>query len=261
MKALIRPLGNLLRRVWLPVILVATWWFATAGSTSIYFPSLETIVDTFARDWFSTRVTTDLVPSLRNLALGFFLAGTFGIMIGLLLGSIRWVAAATEPLVHFVRSLPPPVLLPFALLLIGTGTSMKVSIITIGAMWPTVLNTMDGVRGVDPQLRAMSSVYRLTSWQRVRYVILPAAGPQIMAGLRTTLQFSIILIVVSEMIASTNGIGYYVIYSQQTFAVPETWAGTILLGLIGYVSNLLFLRIERHVLHWRAGVRATSESQ
>lgn len=253
--------GRWARAAWLPVLIVAAWWISTAGSTSIYFPPLQTILHTFAHDWFSARVTTDLVPSLRNLALGFLLAAMFGVAIGVLLGTVRFVAAAAEPLVHFVRSLPPPVLLPLALVLFGTGTVMKVAIIAFGAMWPTVLNAMDGVRSVDPQLRAMSAVYRFSVLKRVRYVVLPAAGPQIMAGLRTTLQISIMLIVLSEMVASTGGIGYYVIQSQQTFAVPETWAGTILLGLIGFLSNLVFVRVERRVLRWQAGVRALAESQ
>jgi ABC-type nitrate/sulfonate/bicarbonate transport system permease component len=128
---------------------------------------------------------------------------------------------------------------------------MKITIIAFGAMWPTLLNTIDGVRGVAPELRLVATAYRFTRWERIRYVTLPAAGPQIAAGLRTTLQISIILIVVSEMVASTGGIGYYVLLSQQTFAVPETWAGTILLGLIGFLCNALFAVAERHVLQWK----------
>ena len=106
----------------------------------------------------------------------------------------------------------------------------------------------------------MSRSYKLTLRQRVRYVILPNAGPQIFAGLRTTLQMAIILIVVSEMVASTNGIGYYVLNSQQTFAVAETWAGTLILGLLGYLANLVFIRLERYVLRWQTGLRASTGS-
>lgn len=239
------------RRTWLPVTIIVTWWLTTAGSDSFYFPSLQHILETFARDWFSDRVVTDLLPSLRNLTLGFAIASIAGIGAGLLIGSIPRVAATLIPLIHFVRSMPPPVLLPVALLVLGAGTSMKITIIAFGAMWPTLLNTIDGVRGVAPELRLVSKAYHFTRWERIRYVILPAAGPQIAAGLRTTLQISIILIVVSEMVASTGGIGYYVLLSQQTFAVPETWAGTILLGLVGFVCNALFAVAERRVLHWK----------
>ena len=133
---------------------------------------------------------------------------------------------------------------------------MSVAIIVIGAIWPTLLNTVDGVRSLDPLVKDMSRSYRLTMPQYIRFVLLPNAGPQIFAGLRTTLQISIILIVVSEMVASTSGIGFYLLNSQQTFAVAETWAGTLLLGILGYLANLAFLRLERFVLRWQYGMRA-----
>jgi len=252
---------KVLLRSWLPVVVLLLWWFASAGSQSLYFPSLRTILETFARDWFSDHALTDLRPSLQNLVLGFLLAAVAGVAGGLLLGSSRAVAAAAEPLVHFFRALPPPVLLPLGLVLLGAGSTMKVAIIAIGAMWPTLLNAMDGVRGIDPQLRDVSSVYQLSPLRRTLHVTLPAAAPQIAAGLRTTLQISIILIVVSEMVGSSAGIGYYVLQSQQTFSVPETWAGTILLGLIGYVLNRVFGVAEKRVLFWQPGIRTTAGSE
>lgn len=250
---------RLVRMGWLPLTVGMIWWFATAGSQSFYFPPLHQILDVFAHDWLSRRVVSDLLPSLRNLALGFLVAGLFGISFGMLVGSVNWLGKMTAPLIHFVRSMPPPVFLPIALIVAGTGTTMKVLIIAVGATWPTVLNAMDGVRGVDPQLRRMARVYGLNRSERVRHVILPSAAPQIMAGLRTTLQYSIMLIVVSEMVASTGGIGYYVLMSQQTFAVPETWAGTLLLGLIGFSCAVLFLAVEKRALFWQYDMRAQSQ--
>jgi ABC-type nitrate/sulfonate/bicarbonate transport system permease component len=201
-----------------------------------------------------------LVPSVLKFLAGFLLAGVLGIGLGLVIGMFPLLRAATEPVIQFLRSLPPPVLLPIGLLVFGIGPSMNIAIIVVGAIWPTLLNTIDGVRSLDPQLSDMSRSYKLTPRQRVRYVILPNAGPQIFAGLRTTLQMSIILIVVSEMVASTNGIGYYVLNSQQTFAVAETWAGTLILGLLGYLANLVFIRLERYVLRWQTGLRASTGS-
>jgi ABC-type nitrate/sulfonate/bicarbonate transport system permease component len=254
-------LRRLARRSWLPVALIVAWWVTTEGSESFYVPSLRTVMETFAADWLSERFISDLLPSLRNLALGFAIAGAVGVAGGMALGSVRWLAALFGPLIHFVRSLPPPVLLPLAIVAFGTGTSMKVAIIAIGAVWPTLLAAIDGVRSTDPQLRDMAAVYGLTRSERFRYILLPAAAPQIAGGLRTTLQISIILIVVSEMVASTGGIGYYVLLSQQTFAVPETWAGTLLLGLVGYLCNIGFVAVERRLLGWQQGMRAHTENR
>ena len=246
-------------RLWLPVLLAVVWWYASAGSQNIYFPPLSTILETFAADWLGGRAATDLAPSLGKFALGFLISAVGGIAIGTWLGLSPAAREAAEPVVQFLRSLPPPVLLPIGLLLFGITGTMNVAIIVMGAIWPTVLNTADGIRSLDGQVADMARSYRLTFAQRLFAVALPNAAPQIFAGLRTTLQLSIILIVVSEMVAAASGVGYYVLNSQQTFAVAETWAGTLLLGLIGYLSTLVFLAVEKRVLNWQHGMRRAAE--
>lgn len=247
-----------LLRSWLPVAVVVSIWITSAGNTSPYFPSLETIVETLRRDWLGPQFIAHLVPSMGKFLVGFILASVLGIVLGMMLGLSPVARAALDPVVQFLRSLPPPVLLPVGLLVFGIGASMNIFIIVIGAIWPVLLNTADGVRSVDEQLRDVSRSYRLTPWQRIRYVILPSAGPQIFAGLRTTLQVSIILIVVSEMVGATSGIGYYILNSQQTFAVAETWAGTLVLGMVGYCLTLIFVQLEKKVLAWQTGLLAST---
>ena len=88
--------------------------------------------------------------------------------------------------------------------------------------------------------------------------MLPAASPQIFAGMRTSLSLALILMVISEMVASTNGIGFFVLQSQRSFAIPEMWAGILLLGLLGYALNLIFMLVERRVLAWHRGARASA---
>ncbi|GER22764.1 nitrate ABC transporter permease [Zafaria cholistanensis] len=246
-------------RLWLPVLLAIVWWYASAGSQNIYFPPLSTILETFAADWLGSRAATDLVPSLGKFVLGFLISAAGGIALGTWLGLSPAAREAAEPVVQFLRSLPPPVLLPIGLLLFGITGTMNVAIIVMGAIWPTVLNTADGIRSLDGQVADMSRSYRLTFAQRLFSVALPNAAPQVFAGLRTTLQLSIILIVVSEMVAAASGVGYYVLNSQQTFAVAQTWAGTLVLGLIGYLSTLVFLAVEKRVLNWQHGMRRAAE--
>lgn len=253
-----RLLAALLSRFWLPAVLVALWWSLSAGSQSVYFPPLSTILHTFQQDWLFRLVPTNVAPSVRNFALGFALATVSGVLVGTAIASFRWLRLAVWPYVHFIRSIPPAALLPFGLTVLGLGASLKVGIIAIGAVWPTLLNTVDGIHGSEPLLTDFARVYHLSRWQRLRYVVLPAASPQIFAGIRTTLQISIILIVVSEMIASTEGIGYYVLQSQQSFAVAQTWAGTILLGLLGYLGNLAFNAVESRALAWQQQSRRGS---
>ena len=119
-----------------------------------------------------------------------------------------------------------------------------------------LLNTIDGVAGVEATVVETVRSYRIRPLDRLRLVVLPAASPQIFAGLRTSLSLAIIMMVVSEMVASTNGVGYFIVDAQRSFAIPEMWAGMIMLGLLGYVLNLLFGLVERRVLGWHRGSRA-----
>jgi len=256
-----RALRLALLRLWLPVVALLAWWFASAGSTSVYFPPLSKILDAVRTEWLGPYFLQHLLPSVGKFASGYLLAMLLGVAIGLLLGLSPLARAATDPLVQFLRSLPPPVLLPIGILIFGIGVSMNVFIIVFGSVWATLLNTADGIRGVDEQVRDMARSYRLTRWQRIRFVLLPAAGPQIFAGMRTSLQIAIILIVVSEMVGATSGIGYYVLKSQQSFQVVDTWAATIVLGVLGYLATLVFLQVERRVLAWQTGMRRSTNAE
>lgn len=151
--------------------------------------------------------------------------------------------------------MPSPALIPIFILLFGVGSGMKVVVIATVCLWPILLNTMDGVGAVDRTLLATSRAYGVDGLERLRFVILPAASPQIFAGMRTSLSLALILMVVSEMVASTNGIGYFVLQSQRTFAIPEMWAGIILIGVLGYALNAAFVAVETRVLRWHRGAR------
>ena len=241
-----------------PILVLAAWWVWSAGSTTYYYPPLSDILETFKDTWVFERVGSDVVPSMLRMGAGYAIAVGAGIGIGLALGlSPRWRRAAA-PIIEFLRAIPPPALLPFAILVIGVGTGMKVFIIAFVCVWPILLNTLDGVAGVDPTLRDTTQVYGISTRDRILRVMLPAASPQIFAGMRTSLSLALILMVISEMVASTNGIGYFVLQSQRSFDIPEMWSGILLIGIIGYALNAIFLLIERRVLRWHRGSRASA---
>ncbi|HEX4760897.1 MAG TPA: ABC transporter permease, partial [Thermoleophilaceae bacterium] len=190
----------------------------------------------------------------------FFIAAALGVLGGLLLGLSPRARRAAAPVVEFLRAIPPPALLPFAILVVGVGASMKIFVIAFVCVWPILLNTIDGVIGVDPTLRDTTRVYGISDRDRLWRVMLPAASPQIFAGLRTAVSLALILMVISEMVASTNGIGYFVLQSQRTFAIPEMWSGILLLGILGYVLNGVFVLLEKRLLRWHRGARASALS-
>jgi ABC-type nitrate/sulfonate/bicarbonate transport system permease component len=244
--------------VTVPLAVLVLWGVTSAGSTTYYFPPLTDILKTFRETWLFDRIGSDAVPSLVRMGLGFSIACVLGVALGLALGLSRRGRIAAAPIVEFLRAIPPPALLPFAILVLGVGTSMKVFIIAFVGLWPVLLNAIDGVTGVDPTLRETAHVYRISARDRVLQVMLPAAAPRIFAGMRTSLSLALILMVISEMVASSNGIGYFVLQSQRSFAIAEMWSGIFLLGILGYALNAAFILVERHVLRWHRGARAST---
>lgn len=244
--------------LWLPIVIVLLWWVLSANSTSPYWPPLSRIMQTFFATWTSEHLWTDLLPSLGRFLLGFVLAAVLGIALGVVLGLVPTLRKIFDPLIDFMRSLPQPALIPILIILVGIDTEMKVFVIVLGAIWPILLNTIDGVRATEPEKLAVARIYGLDRMQWLTKVLLPSASPQIFVGARISLAISLILMVVSEMIASTNGLGYFILLSQQTFAIPEMWAGIIMLGIIGYLVNVIFLAVEHRILAWHRGWRAAS---
>ncbi len=242
----------------LPVLLVAVWWWVSDTSTNFYLPPLRQILVAFGEVWTGDRIATDVVPSLARLGAGYLLAAVAGIGLGVLIGQSPMVRRIAEPGLEFFRAIPPPVLVPVLILFTGFGDRMKVIVIVIGAVWPILLNTVEGVRAVDPVLVDTARSYRVGGLGRLRRLILPAAAPQIFAGLRQALSIAIILMVISEMFAASEGLGFAIIQFQRTFAIPEMWSGTILLGLLGVTLATVFRIVERRVLFWYFGLRAAA---
>jgi len=240
----------------LPVVLLAAWWFGSAGSQDFYWPSLSTIVDAAARTWTWDMFQEQVFPSLWRLLVGYVLAVLLGVALGVVIGTFRTVRSLLEPVLEFLRAFPPPVLVPAAILLAGIGDRTKILVIVFGCVWPVLLNTIEGVRGRDEVLSDTCRSYGITGSLRLRHLVLRAASPQIMTGARQALPLAIILMVISEMMAANEGLGFTVLQFQRGFQIPEMWSGVLLLGLIGIVLSLLFRLAERSLLGWYHGQRA-----
>jgi ABC-type nitrate/sulfonate/bicarbonate transport system permease component len=251
----VKVLKGILSVAALPALLILIWWAATLGAKSFFVPTPATLAATFAETWFGERMASDVLPSLGRLLVGVLCAIVLGIVAGLLIGSVKWLRALTEPVLEFFRAVPPPVLVPVLMLLMGITDSMKVVVIVSGCIWPVLLNTIEGVRAIDSVLSDSSHTYGITGAARVRYLVLPSAAPQIMAGVRQCLSIGLILMVISEMFASSSGLGFTIVQFQRSFAVPEMWSGIAILGLIGVALSFIFQFTERRILRWYHGLR------
>lgn len=253
-----RKAGRILRsawRMWFFVTVLLLWWFLSEGSTSTFFPPLRAIVRALYEEWIVGDALSTLKPSLLHFAVGYAISTVAGVTIGVILWKLPRTVTAISPLLYFVYVIPAAAILPAVTAIMGYGMSMKVTIIILAAIWPTLLNTLDGMRGIDPIKLDTAKVLHMSRLHTVRSVVVPNAMPQIMAGLRHSLQVAVIMMVVSELIASTSGIGFYILDAQQRFAITEMWTGVIVLALMGSALTILFVAVERVVLGWYLAAR------
>lgn len=241
------------------IALFVLWWYTSNKADSFAFPPLSEVLASFEKLWLFSRVMPDVLPSLARFATGFILASLIGIAVGIALGLNGFLYKLFNPFLQFLRAIPSIALIPLFLYIFGIGSFMQILVIVSGAVWPVLLNTIDGVRGVDPVLRDTTKVFRIGWRKRLFSMLLPAISPNIMAGMRTGLAVAFIVMVASEMTAATDGLGYIVVQAQRSYDIADMWAGILLLGLLGYLLNAGFNVVERRILFWHANFRNTSQ--
>lgn len=241
-----------------PVLLIAIWWLMTAQGTNFFVPSPQLLVEKFISTWVGERFFSDVIPSVTRLLLGLIISIVLGVLLGIVIGLVRSLRWLLEPLLEFIRAIPSAILIPVLLLLIGINDTMKITVIVLGCLWPILLNTIEGVRSLDEVMLNAAKVYGLRGMKRLRYLVLPGVSPQIMVGIRHSLAVGLILMVVSEMFASSEGIGYSIIEFQNRIAMPEMWSGIVLLGIIGVLLSTVFQIVQKRVLHWYYGLKEAS---
>jgi len=237
-------------RLWLPAALIAAWVIGVQIQQSPFFPSPFVIAEHFQENWLFARFVSDVVPSLITVMGGYGIAVVVGVTVGIVLGLMPKVEWIIDPVAQFMRSLPALAIIPLVLVIGGIGLGSKLFLVALGAFWPILLNTTDGVRSIEPELRRMSSVYRIPLGIRLFRIVIPGALPQIMAGMRVSLAIAFVLVVGSELYASSSGIGFFILQAQQSFAIADMWSGIVLLGILGYIFSAALSAVERKVLYW-----------
>ncbi|MEU8234570.1 ABC transporter permease [Actinoplanes sp. NPDC048967] len=250
-----RTAANFLFAFGLPFLTVVLWGVWSTTSTNRFFVGPLTILDAFRQVWIGPAFVDDVLPSLYRLALGIVASIVLGVAAGVTIGRFHRLRETLEPLLEFFRAIPPPVLIPVAMLLLGITDTMKVVVIVSGAIWPILLNTIEGVRATDSVMVETADSFRISRWERLWLLVLPAASPRIMTGVRQALSVALILMVISEMFASSSGLGYRIAYFQRNYLIAEMWSGILLLGLIGVALAVLFGLAERHLLRWYHGMK------
>jgi len=241
---------TLMRHLALPLMLFGAYAVATSLIPFVYLPPLPAIWDAGV-EWVRTSWQTDIIPSVRNLAVGYAFGSFIAVVLGLWLGRNPLLRATFEPIATFVRSIPPIALIPVFILTFGIGDLMRIRVIAVATFLPVLVNAIDGAAQIDQALDDLAQTNHLTGRDRVFSIILPGALPQILTGMKTSLIIAIIMIFTSELLGATNGIGAFILESQRIFDIPGLWAGTLFLTLLGFVLSRLFDVAEERLLAWR----------
>jgi ABC-type nitrate/sulfonate/bicarbonate transport system permease component len=237
------------------VLLLVLWEIAAANAIfpPMSFPRISLILETWWRLIVSGELLGQLLPSLWRMFAGYFIGVALGVLLGLAMGWVRLFYNLFEPITELLRPIPSPAYLPIVILFLGIDDEMKIFMIAFASVFPVLLNTMSGVRSVDPIQLQTARTFGVTGYKLLIEVVLPASSPYIFTGMRVSLAVALIVMVISEMVAASDGIGYFILSAQRGFQIPEMFAGVLTLAMLGYLLNRLFLLIENRVLAWHYG--------
>jgi NitT/TauT family transport system permease protein len=239
-----------------PEILPPPWAVVTRWAA--YLAPQEALAPGY--DWLawlnSSEMLSDATSSLYRVLAGFAIGGGLALPLGLLMGADKRVYALFDPLVQFLRPIPPIAYIPLSILWFGLGNPPALFLISIGAFFPVLLNTIAGVRQVDAIYIRAARNLGAGAFTLFRRVILPAAMPYILAGARIGLGTAFIVVIVAEMIAVNSGLGYRILEAREYLWSDKVMAGMITIGMIGLALDLLMTRLSNYLLRWHRGLES-----
>ena len=194
---------------------------------------------------------TYTLATIRRMLEGWLLASLLGVALGALIGVSATARQWIQPTLEFLRPLPASALLPLAISIFGLSAGMVLFVVAVGAMWPVLLATIHGFAAVHPRLQEVSRCLQMSRLAFVWKVGLPNAMPDILAGMRLSMTVSLIVAIVGEMIASQAGLGQAILLAARSFRAADLFAGIVLLGAIGFISNTLLAAAEKRLLRWQ----------
>jgi ABC-type nitrate/sulfonate/bicarbonate transport system permease component len=231
--------------------LLLLWqWSAVYWVHSSNWPAVTEIARALVVTMGSGELPEVLGSSLYRMFLGYASGVVAAVLLGLCMASVRWIRASLEPLFEFLRPIPIPAIIPPLILMLGIDDTMKIFVVAFSTFFPVLINTIAGVRSVEPTALAVARTFNHSRLAIAINVILPASMPYILAGMRVSLALALIVTVVAEMIAGSAGIGYYILTMQYAMRASEMYASIFLLAITGYTLNRLILSVEYRVLHW-----------
>ena len=243
---------NFLSRYGVLLGFLALWQLSSTNGwvNPAVIPPPDAIVAALWNGIFGGALLDDIAISLQRSGTAFVAAVFVAIPLGLFMGQVRSVERALDPILQVFRQTSALALYPVFILLLGLGEASKVFVIFWATLFPLLLNTIGGVKEVDPKLIEMARVYGASRLTVFRRVVLPGAVPSIFVGLRLSATTALLLLIASEMIGANKGVGFQVMNAQYNFQIPLMFAAIVLLAGLGLVSNYALVLLQRRLCRW-----------
>lgn len=221
-----------------------------------YLPPFSEMISALIDQLATAAFWDALASTMSGWAIGLGISLVAGVALGVLIGSIPFVRAATSSTIEFLRPIPSVALIPLAVVLFGTEMTSTLLLVVYASFWQVLVQVLYGVQDVDPVARETARSYRFRRWTEVRTVTWPTALPYVMTGLRLAAAVALILEVSGELIIGSPGLGNSIARAQSSGAVATMYALVIVTGVIGILVNLIARALERRSLRWHPSVRA-----
>lgn len=231
-------------------------WEAGARSNpkfQFYLPPVSQIVYALGTLLIGVQVAGHLLITLLRFIVGYAIAAVVAVILGIVLGYFRFAHSLAAIVIEFLRPMPSVAIIPVAILVLGIGDAMIVAVTVYASVWPILVNTVDGVRQIERTLVDTGRTFGLSRRRILWQVVLPAASPYILTGLRISLSIALILVTTAEMLAGSKGIGFFILDQERSMNNANVYAGVILVASLGYGLNQTFLCVEHKALRWRRG--------
>jgi ABC-type nitrate/sulfonate/bicarbonate transport system permease component len=212
-------------------------------------PSISELINSFNSSSLKT-LWQDLIASLQTLFPGLFIGISAGILVGLFTGSYFTFDLLVSPTLNFVRAMPPVALAPVFIVLFGIGYLSKITIISFGVFFPVWISTFQGVKNIPKYFITFCKDYKLNNVQKFMKIVIPYTLPYIISGIRISIATSLVMLFISEWIASSEGIGYRMAVAHTLSNMDDLLVGIIILGLISLLLDFIFVRTTNFLFPW-----------
>ncbi len=232
---------------------VGLWWLAVASGLAnpVLMPPPDAVLRAIVELAVEGTLLVHIGVSLARALGGFLVAAAIGVPLGILLGRSARAYAIIDPWIELARPVPPIAVLPLVVLWFGIGEESKLVVVFYGALFPSLVNTIHGVRSVDNTLIRAARALGASERQIFCLVVLPAAVPSVVTGLRLGAGMAIFVLVAAELLGSTSGLGWLIMDSREHFFTDRIMVGIVALGVVGYLINRGLLGLEHRLVRWR----------